>query len=276
MRFDLSQAYSRIRLRGGTRVDFLQRMSTGDLRQMQPGECRATVLTTPIGRMVDYLLVVAQDDSLLLLGQGGAREKTLRWLRKHIFFSDDVQVNDESAATELWAEFGVAFASRTTADGALALRAPAQLGDGHFIVMPKPDAIAVNRALGDISAWDAYRIAQGYPTFPNEISEDYIPLEAGLWGAVSFSKGCYTGQEIIARMESRAQISKKLCILVGDVEAGVELLSETGEPAGKVTSTAPQVALGYIRSSLATEHARLQPARGGTAHWVTLRAVVRI
>jgi tRNA-modifying protein YgfZ len=280
--FDLSTTFSRIRLRGSTRADFLHRMSTGDLLKMQPGEGRATALLTPIGRMIDYLLVLAQDDSLLLLGQGGAREKTLRWLRKHIFFNDDVQVSDETETTRMAAEFefeGLSLgehaaaaselssplAHRTVADS-LVGRAPAQLGDGCFVITPNTatERIATE---GDPYGWDAFRISHGYPAFPNEISEDYIPLEAGLWGAVSFSKGCYTGQEIIARMESRGQIAKKLCTLVGDkLESGAELFTEAGESAGKVTSATSGAALGYIRSAFAIENASLRTAQGDAVH----------
>ena len=277
--FDLSQTFSRIRLRGSTRIDLLQRMSTGDLLKMQPGEGRATVLTTPIGRMIDYLLVLAHDDSLLLLGQGGAREKTLRWLRKHIFFNDDVQVSDETETTEMKGIFGgwdsyrilplVAslpsahlsqFLGHVATSRSLVVRAPQQLGEGFFVIKPS-EAMERVATEGDPYDWNDYRVTHGYPAFPNEISEDYIPLEAGLWGAVSFSKGCYTGQEIIARMESRNQIAKKLCVLTGEVEAGAELFSETGEPVGKVTSATRGAALGYIRSAFAAENTSLRTAK---------------
>jgi len=54
------------------------------------------------------------------------------------------------------------------------------------------------------------RIEQGYGAFGRELSQEYIPLETGLLDAVSFTKGCYVGQEIIARMESRGRLAKVL------------------------------------------------------------------
>jgi aminomethyltransferase len=285
MLIDLAQIYSRIRLRGSTRLDFLNRMSTSDLLKVHPGEGRATVLTTPIGRMIDYLYALAQSDSLLLLGQYGARDKTLRWLRKHIFFNDDVHVSDETDTTQMmlgdWR-----LVERVTTDtsglvqlplsqraagDALIVRSPEIFGANFFVIAPKIDP-------GDALAnWEDYRILRGIPTYPNEICEDYIPLEAGLWGAVSFNKGCYTGQEIIARMESRGQISKKLCMLTSEVEgalaAGAALLSEGRDPAGAVTSAMNTTGFGYIRTPFAAEGATLRTTQNQV---INVAKIVRI
>ncbi|MDW8396416.1 MAG: glycine cleavage system protein T [Anaerolineae bacterium] len=283
--FDLSNYFSCIRLRGNTRLDFLQRMSTGDLRGLSVGEGRTTVLTTPIGRIVDWLAVLADADSLLLLGSAGAKEKTLRWLRKHIFFNDDVQVGEETPATILGIfdepERVAALAGTTTlpctpwshclADGKRFVRAPVVLGEGWFVIgaLDASDATCVN---GD---WERHRIHSGYPAFPHEISEDYIPLETGLWGSVSFAKGCYTGQEVIARMESRGQIAKKLCVVTSAMPlvAGDELLSQTGDLAGRVTSAAGTVGMAYLRTAFATPDQVLE-TRAGTQ--VRVQRVVQI
>lgn len=299
--FDLSEAFSRIRLRGSTRLDFLHRMSTGDVRGLKPGEGTTTVLTTPIGRMVDYLTVLAFEDSVLLIGSGGNQDKVVRWLRKYIFFNDDVQVSDESGemrmfgigaedAARLTAEIGAdaallalpEYAHRTlesplSEDGRLLfVRAPQALGLCLFVVGRGLDPVLLADELATAPDFDAWRILQGYPRFPNEISEDYIPLEAGLWGAVSFNKGCYTGQEIIARMESRGQIAKKLVWLTSGADAlspGEELLAEGGEAVGKVTSATRGAALAYVRSPFAQENLRLQSRQGVVVH---IARIVRI
>jgi aminomethyltransferase len=62
----------------------------------------------------------------------------------------------------------------------------------------------------DASTLDVLRVERGYGTFGRELSQEYIPLETGLLDAVSFTKGCYVGQEIIARMESRGRLAKVL------------------------------------------------------------------
>jgi len=271
--FDLSSVFSRIRLLGSGRLDFLHRISTADLRALRAGEGKPAVLATPIGRMVDYLFVLAFETSALLLGGGGNQEKVVRWLRKYIFFNDDVQVQDESALGRLWglddqaaraicAHWGAdepahdlpEYAHQTSclpAGGSLTfLRAPSALGLDWLLLSQGLDDAAEARPAQDFDAW---RIAHGYPLFPNEINEDYLPLEAGLWSAVSFAKGCYTGQEVLARMESRGQIAKRLVRLTASapIAAGAALSDERGEPVGQVTSAAAGAALAYVRSAFA-------------------------
>jgi aminomethyltransferase len=92
---------------------------------------------------------------------------------------------------------------------------------------------------------------------------EYIPLEAGLRADISFDKGCYTGQEIIARMDSRGRLAKKLVSLRPEapVESGVEL--KVGDRrAGSITSSADgpigPLAMGYVKSSVLEEHSTLE------------------
>lgn len=107
-------------------------------------------------------------------------------------------------------------------------------------------------------AFEYLRIESGLPRHGHEITLDYIPLEANLWDDVSFSKGCYTGQEIIARMESRGRLAKKLFRLrpAQPINAGSDLML-AGRHAGTVTSAANgpigPVALGYVKTSVLDE-----------------------
>src|SRR4029453_5780797 len=137
--FDLSQTFSRIRVRGANRVEFLHRMSSGDLLGIQPGEGRATVFTTPIGRMVDYAVVLAFEDSLLMIA-GPAPDKLVRWLRKYVFFNDDVQLVSEGDTLPLWGIFGQgadAFAQGLSA-GAGQLPRPAHRVVGNAVLASAP------------------------------------------------------------------------------------------------------------------------------------------
>jgi aminomethyltransferase len=141
------------------------------------------------------------------------------------------------------------------------VKAPPLEGAGYFLI--GKDA-APPQPASDFAEHEALRIAAGYPAFPSEIGEDYIPLEAGLWSAVSFAKGCYIGQEIIARMESRGQIARKLVRLHLEPSAGAaakrgDRLTRDGADAGVLTSVAPGVpaALGYVRSAFAAEGTEL-------------------
>ena len=111
------------------------------------------------------------------------------------------------------------------------------------------------RGLVSAETFDALRIADGMPRFGSEITSDYIPLEANLWDDVSFTKGCYIGQEIIARMESRGRMAKKLVQLEAEapLNAG-DRVTANGKNGGTITSAATigatTYALGYIKTSV--------------------------
>ena len=266
---DLSQTFSRIRVRGANRVDFLHRMSTGALLGIQPGEGRSTVFTTPIGRMLDYAVVLAFDDSLLMLAGGNDQSKLVRWLRKYIFFNDDVQLTDELPTTAMLGVFGAdaadfakglhagatgmpLYAHHSLGSATLVKAAPLQ-GAGYYLVNP-PMTADGQRPFSPVGEYEDMRIRAGYPGFPNEINEDHIPLEAGLLDAVSFSKGCYIGQEIIARMESRGQLARRLVMIQSDaaMRTGDEVKANS-DMAGQITSATSDglAALAYLRTAAA-------------------------
>jgi aminomethyltransferase len=142
------------------------------------------------------------------------------------------------------------------------IKAPPLQGAGYYLIRAKPSADDASQGLSAPLSHISYedlRIAHGYPHFPNEIGEDYIPLETGLMDAISFSKGCYVGQEIIARMDSRGQIAKRLVKLDaprGELREG-DAITADGQNIGKITSAQSaamdghRLALGYVRSAFA-------------------------
>jgi aminomethyltransferase len=278
--FDLSSPYQRIRARGKNRIDFVHRMSTGNLLGIAPGAGRPTVFTTPIARIVDYAVVLAFEDSLLILS-GAGEGKLERWLRKYIFFNDDVQLTDESDAMPMVGLYGAGaddfasgFAGGLSHDDADAGAAPAKgtslyahrkVGQGVLVNAPPLEGagyyllgvpVAASGQLAPLSQYHDLRIRAGYPAAPYEINDAYIPLEAGMTSAISFNKGCYIGQEIIARMESRGQLAKRLMKLdsEGILHAG-DSLQVDGAAVGNVTSVTMDghAALGYVRAAFAHE-----------------------
>ena len=283
-----SSPLGRLRLTGRTRVDLLQRMSTNDLMSLQPGQGAATIFTTPLARIVDRTLTYVREADVLVLTSRDAQAPVSNWLRKHIFFNDDVQVRDASGDYELASIYGPAagevasrLAGQEVADlklhawrpapgGWIVARADPIGGDGFHLIAP-PDALPgvwqAALAAGAVpigeQAFEVLRIEAGRPRYRRELSEAYIPLEVGLWGDVSFSKGCYTGQEIIARMESRHRLAKQLAGLraAAPIEAGAELRAD-GASVGQVTSTATRpdgswVALAVVKPAHATPGTRL-------------------
>jgi aminomethyltransferase len=301
VRFDTS-AQGRVRLNGRDRASLLQRLTTNDLVRLTAGAGTRTVLINSHARILDLLTVYALPEHLLVTtgpGQGGS---LARYLQNRIFFQDKVTVEDLSNDTiqldlygpqaaaliqqttsvdpQEWPLHHIQAASIDTAQVWIARTLPIG-GDGFSILAQRADADLVNQAFAsaqplDADTFDVLRIEHGYPAPKRELSTEYIPLETGLNDAISFTKGCYVGQEIIARMESRNRLAKRLMglRLSQAVASGAEL-RDADKAAGVITSVAlsPRyglIGLAYIRTAAATPGAQLQTEDGATAELIEL------
>ena len=279
-------AAGRIFMRGRDRAVLLHRLSTNDIERLRPGQGARTVLTTPIGRIIDLLTVHAFDDALLLVTGAGQGGPVWSHLKKNIFFNDQATLEAAGrtygqlalygpAAARLLAELsgtdlgelplhGIATVELAGAPVLAAGRLPIG-GPSYTLYPPAEQSGAVRDALAaagaapiDDATLDVLRVEQGYPATKNELSQEYIPLETGLLDAVSFTKGCYVGQEIIARMESRGRLAKRLMglRLATDKQAAVApaKLEVGGKEAGDLTSVvlSPRfgpIGLAYVRTA---------------------------
>jgi folate-binding protein YgfZ len=284
-----SSARGHVWMRDRDRAALLHRLSTNHIERLQPGEGTETVLTTPIGRMIDLLDVYCLEDGLLLVTSPGQGATIHGYLRKNIFFNDRVKVEDAGAtlgevtlygprAAALLAGLGIAVAElaprgiavATWQDTPLYVAGAAPIGGSGYRLMAAPDTLeGLGAALGaagavwlDAATYDVLRVERGYAAFGRELSQEYIPLETGLWSAVSFNKGCYVGQEIIARMESRGRLARQLqglrfaALPELPAEASVPLarLEAEGKEAGDLTSLVDSpryglIGLGYVRTA---------------------------
>lgn len=269
-----------LKFTGETRLDLINRMSTQAVAQLQSGEGAATVLTTDIGRMIDRLLLYTSSDAVYALTGENNADNVARYLMRFVFFQDDFHIEDLSEETAVLSVYGLQAAERLrplfgdavdlplhhwrqleVADTVAYLhRTDPIAGGGYFIMGDTGDKAALWQQLVDAGitpagerTFEYARIEAGLPRFGREITQDYIPLEAGLWDDVSFNKGCYTGQEIIARMESRGRLARKLVRLRASapVAAGDDIEVE-GRSAGTITSAADgprgALALGYVKT----------------------------
>lgn len=291
--------HGRIWLHNRDRASLLHRLSTNAIEGLAPGAGTRTVLANHHGRIIDLLTVHVLPEQLLLVSSPPQHQAVLRLFKKNIFFGDKVKVADATPDLGQLALYGpqsaallaqVTGCSRQALEN-LALHYTLDItlpnvpdapdlhgvhmlvartlpigGAGFLLYLPPAAQIAfwsVVQAAGALplsaKAYDTLRVERGYPTYGRELSLDYIPLETGLWDAVSFQKGCYVGQEIIARMESRNRIAKKLRGLklseVVDLpESGPRKLQVNGKEAGDLTSIVDSprfgpLALAYVRSA---------------------------
>ena len=271
-----------LKISGKSRLDLINRMSTQAVNNLKSGEGAATILTTDIGRMIDRLILYAASESVYALTGENHGDEIARYLMRFVFFNDDFHLQDISADTSIFGVYGPQAAEildkvtgfpvvdiplhhwrevEIAGESVYLHRTDPLNGCGYFVICDSAQAnvlketlSAVGLVYADEAAFDLLRIEAGQPRFGFEITQEYIPLEAGLWDDVSFNKGCYTGQEIIARMESRGKLAKQLIKLAagGLLQAGEEIKSGD-KVVGTITSTAAAeegaLALGYVKST---------------------------
>jgi len=279
----------RLVVSGGDRRSWLHALLTNDIESLKAGEGSYAAYLTPQGRMISDLYVYELGDAILLVVSRDVAADLLVRLDRFVF-AEDVQlgnatdtfwsitvVGPEAArvvgaavtgvAAEViagWPEHAnqrVQFAGepgvllRTADTGArgFEIMVPAALGAALGDALMSAGAIAV-----DDDTAEAIRIEGGVPRFHRDMSEDTIPLEAGIEGrAISMSKGCYVGQEVIVRVLHRGhgRIAKKLVGLTVEgegVPAEGARIDVSGREVGHVTSSARSpalkrpIALGYV------------------------------
>ena len=258
-----------VRLSGPDRLQFLSRLSTQNLDDLAPGAWRTSLLLNALGRLVDRLTVVAESDQLLLLTSPGRAELVRQWLAGYIFFQDDVAVAAEASDWQQWALLGPEADSQVGRWEPTLVRSPlgrvAQLESGYLWRDETPAdgwrllgrgpwnaaTAAESGIAAAAAAWEALRVEGGLPAPRHELRPDLTPLEIGLRAAISFDKGCYIGQEIIARMDSRGQVPRGLwrLRLEGPADPEAEIL-QSGKTVGMLTSVAWSPASGWIALGL--------------------------
>jgi tRNA-modifying protein YgfZ len=217
---------------GADRAGWLQGLLTNDVQNLAEGESRYAAWLTPQGRMITDMNVLARGDRLLL-DVPATLAADLRDRLDGLIFSEDAQVVDDSGRLLVW----------TVISGAL-----------HDIIA---DTLpAEYQALTEINldTFEVIRIERGVPKFLADMSDDTIPLEAGIEDrAISFTKGCYVGQEIIVRVTHRGggRVAKKLVRWHGDDSAPIVPLHDApifsfDKQIGRVTSAAFSPAMGKV------------------------------
>lgn len=290
-------AFGRLLGTGPDLLDLLNRLSTKAVTRVEAGAGCATVLTTPKGRIVERLFVhhLGDDGVLLVAGPGGGK-RTLDHLARYTF-AENTGLSDVGDAWSHLSLIGPG-AGRTLEDAGLPrpgpLRAAATEGvwvlgedglsvEGFSIAGPREREEAIRRRLRvpevDDRVAEAWRILRGLPVAGHELTEDHNPLEAGLWDAVDFDKGCYVGQEVVARLNTYDKVSRVLvgfrcpvlpqrgaAMLDGDRRVGV-VTSALVPPGHRDT-----VGLAYVKKEHAASGSRLRPEGAGGAE-ATIQAL---
>ena len=229
--------HARLWLGGEDRIAFLQRLTTNEMR-LRPGQGTVTILTSPTARILAVLTVQVHPTGLLLLAGPGQGPAIFNTLRTQIFFNDRVALEGRGGvlaqfallgpqAGDVLAQAGAGdtsdlplFGWRTVTIAGVDLTVQRIEGigsQGFLLLVPSPAAQAVRAAILRAGAAplpeDAYqvlRVEAGVPAPGAELTEDVTPLEAGLRRFCDDHKGCYTGQEIVARQITYDKVANHL------------------------------------------------------------------
>ncbi|GAB4343530.1 MAG: glycine cleavage T C-terminal barrel domain-containing protein [Cyanophyceae cyanobacterium] len=299
---DLSD-WTRLRVTGADRLTFLHNQTTNDFKSLQPGQGTIAAIVNATARPLDLATAWVTEAAVLLLASPGMAERLLTWFDRFIFPMDRVEVANAQGSAIAFSLIGPEACALLQTLGIHGedlephghrlvelAGVPVRLAAGSGLAEPgftlwievEDGTEGPGDVLGDRAAivwqtltaagavplgsegWQRLRIEDGRPWPGTELTEDFNALEAGLWGAVSFQKGCYIGQETIARLDAYDGVKQYLYGFRFDrpVAVGADLVvvdpdqpeqEEAGQrAAGRLTSVLADgakgaIALGYLR-----------------------------
>jgi folate-binding protein YgfZ len=286
---DLSAARGRIRVSGSEATMFLNGLMTNDIKTLAANRWMPSVFPTVQGRLIGVVRVIrGSDPSFLIDTETASHDAVLKTISRFTM-AGDFKVSDVSAETALLTVQGEGAAeviekvfetspSEIPANGvlevpSLIIRASHTGENGFDIVVDSSQKAELLQALEAAGAQpisedtlEVLRVEAGIARFGRDMDETNVVPETNLDDAVSYSKGCYVGQEIIVRIKHRGHPAKKLTGLRFDseeqIEAGAIIRSTENQEIGRVTSAviSPRrgsIGLGYVRYEFLAEGTRI-------------------
>jgi len=244
-----------VRVVGPDAVSFLQGQLSQDVARLDVGACAWTFVLQPQGKVDAWFRVtrVAEDEYLCDVDAGWGAAIVTRLQRFKLRVKVDIELLDWQcvAVREI-----AAAAIDAVACGAV-IAPPVEWAGTFGVDLLGPTVVAPSGVVeADRLEYDTWRVAVGMPAMGAELDESTIPAEAGVVDiSVSFTKGCYTGQELVARIDSRGNRTPRNLRRVvlprsrdePAFSAGAELLAADGHAVGVLTSVAGGLALAYVR-----------------------------
>ena len=270
---DISE-YGRITLTGTDALDLINRLTTNQLEHLEINSGCFTVLTSNKGRIKDLLYLFRQDEKkLLLITSPGNQTNVAEWIDFYTF-SEDVEINEISAETKFISIVGPKCEMASKEFSADREKEKFTVFNSSIFGLPCTNFLIPNdhnsdlpqsaTKLPDNSLLELIRLERFVPLMNKDFGEHNNPLEAGLKNYISFSKGCYIGQEVIARLDAYNKVQKLLVGLKWDEEIQMETgssISCDGIDIGNITSSltfkSGGIGMGYIKKSYATPNSVL-------------------
>jgi folate-binding protein YgfZ len=248
---------------GPDALDLLHRLATKDLLSVEIGRSRRTVLTSAKGRVIDVFLVARTSENELLLISDSSNSDRLVSAIDYFTIIEDAELNDRTDRCARISLVGpnaravakTAFGSNIDLDDVMQVSVDGDLveviSDSSRgvewvdVICKKASADQISESLAAIGAiavdernFEHFRIDNLIPGSDREYGEHANPIESGLLPLIDFDKGCYVGQEVIARLDAYDKVQRNVRVLTSDTPLieGVKLTANS-KPAGVVTSS---------------------------------------
>ena len=258
---------------GKESVQFLDGLLSNDMKTLEDGGQMPAAFPNAQGRLLAVVRVLRQGDRFLFDTEDATREKVFQNLFRFTF-AGDFFVEDLSEQYKYFEIFGPTPGSPPYKGGVAAFRGRG--GSFTFVIVQDEAAIVIDDIDSSCAVeipddlYETLRIESGTPKYGVDMDETTIVPELGLDGLISYNKGCYIGQEIIARIHFRGHVAKRLtglvsepgAILTGSL-AGADLTTPDGKNAGRITSVAyspkldKTIALAFVRYDYLAEGTEL-------------------
>ncbi|MBN1633733.1 MAG: hypothetical protein JW917_06175 [Ignavibacteria bacterium] len=220
--------------RGSEVIDFLNRISSNQLKTLKPGQNAGTIFLNDKGRIIGFAKIINDFERILINTEKGTEKVISEHLEKYIF-NDDVKLTlleSEHSETYIfyedineYIEFRNEIIKNYSGKRNFFYYTDSLYGNTFNILIKREELHHIFEYLKDYKKADEgmieyYRIINKIPKYPNEINDTFNPLECGLEKYISLDKGCYTGQEVLARIDSRKKLPKSLKVFKTSTKPG--------------------------------------------------------
>ncbi|MBI1883750.1 MAG: hypothetical protein HYS08_06050 [Chlamydiae bacterium] len=262
---DLSHQ-GKILVEGKDRASFLHNMFSNDIKSLTPGIHRYTTLLTPKGKIISDIDVYAFENYFILELYPENVKKVVDRLNSFII-TEDVMLKDVSPLFG-HLSFQGPLSNEKILSGNFQAFDHERCGEkGYDFIIPMKNLETQKIQSIGLTTYNILRIEAGIPWYGSELDETIIPNEANLENAISWTKGCYPGQEIVARVKYLGGVQKKLTgiVMEGNVipQKGDRILKDEKE-IGIITSAVYSfqlscpIALAYLKTASATPDEKIQ------------------
>lgn len=252
-----------IEVSGEDQRTWLNGQISNDVRQTRTGDAVYALVLNIRGKILSDLWALDRGETFALVVPVDTRDALLAHLEQYIIMEDVVLARENAAVVSVQGPRSAELVDSASLVGF----ACDELGTGgRYLLTTAADAGELLATLGDAAtklgggpvddeAFEIARLRRGVPRFNHDFDASNYPQEAGLkQRAVSFSKGCYLGQEVVCTLESRGKLSRRLVVLQlaeQTAQVGDAIVTDAGEESGKLTSVGRDRdtarALGYVR-----------------------------